>query len=104
MLPRPEVVHSSSQSSSPSSSTPISCPSPRSRQRNAQELAEKNQARQLDMAQEATNPFYVVLTPEGKLVSTIGGYNEPSVFLDFLAKALEKASDGMSLAQGTTGL
>ena len=66
------------------------------------ELAEKNQERQLDLTQEATNPFYVVLTPEGKLVATIGGYNEPSVFLDFLTKALEKARGGMSLAQGPT--
>ena len=64
------------------------------------ELAEKNQERQLDLTQEATNPFYVVLTPEGKLVATIGGYNEPSVFLDFLSKALEKARGGMSLALG----
>ena len=37
------------------------------------ELAEKNQERQLDLAQEATNPFYVVLTPEGKLVVVDGG-------------------------------
>ena len=44
------------------------------------------------MAQEATNPFYVVLTPEGKLVASMGGYNEPPVFLDFLTKALEKAA------------
>ncbi len=68
------------------------------------ELAEKNQERQLDLAQEATNPFYVVLTPEGKLVSSMGGYNEPAVFLDFLSKALEKARGGTSLAQARTGL
>ena len=36
------------------------------------ELAEKNQERQLDLAQEATNPFYVVLTPDGKLVASHG--------------------------------
>jgi thiol:disulfide interchange protein len=67
------------------------------------ELAEKNQERQLDLAQEATNPFYVVLSPEGNLVSSIGGYNEPAVFLDFLSKALEKARGGMSLAQTRAG-
>ena len=50
------------------------------------ELAEKNQERQLDLAQEATNPFYVVLSPDGKLVASMGGYNEPPVFLDFLTK------------------
>jgi thiol:disulfide interchange protein len=67
------------------------------------QLAEKNQERQLDLTQEATNPFYVVLTPEGKLVSSVGGYNEPLVFLDFLSKALEKARGGMSLAQARAG-
>jgi len=67
------------------------------------ELAEKNQERQLDLAQEATNPFYVVLTPEGKLVSSMGGYNEPLVFLDFLSKALDKARGGMRVAQGGAG-
>ena len=68
------------------------------------ELAEKNQERQLDLAQEATNPFYVVLTPEGKLVSSLGGYNEPAVFQGFLSKALEKAREGISLAQARTGM
>jgi thiol:disulfide interchange protein DsbD len=63
------------------------------------ELAEKNQERQLDLAQEATNPFYVVLSPDGKLVASLGGYNEPPVFLDFLSKALEKARGDVSVAQ-----
>jgi thiol:disulfide interchange protein DsbD len=63
------------------------------------ELAEKNQERQLDLAQEATNPFYVVLSPDGKLVASLGGYNEPQVFLDFLSKALKKASGDLSVAQ-----
>ncbi len=62
------------------------------------ELAGKNQERQLDLTQEATNPFYVMLTPKGKLVATIGGYNEPSVFQDFLTKALEKSRGGTSVA------
>jgi len=63
------------------------------------ELAEKNQERQLDLAQEATNPFYVVLTPEGKLVSSLGGYNEPMHFLLFLKKSLEKARGATIVAQ-----
>jgi thiol:disulfide interchange protein DsbD len=63
------------------------------------ELAEKNQNQQLDLTQEATNPFYVVLTPEGRVVASMGGYNEPPIFLDFLNKALEKARGGTSLAQ-----
>jgi thiol:disulfide interchange protein DsbD len=63
------------------------------------ECAEKNQERQLDLTQEATNPFYVVLGPDGKLVASLGGYNEPSVFLDFLTRALGKARGGVSIAQ-----
>jgi thiol:disulfide interchange protein DsbD len=63
------------------------------------ELAEKNQERQLDLAQEATNPFYVVISQDGKLVSSLGGYNEPAVFRDFLVKALDKARGTMSLAR-----
>jgi thiol:disulfide interchange protein DsbD len=63
------------------------------------ELATKNQELQLDLTQEATNPFYVVLTPEGKLVSALGGYNEPTKFVLFLKSSLEKARGGMSVAQ-----
>ncbi|WP_165219425.1 protein-disulfide reductase DsbD family protein [Aquisphaera insulae] len=66
-----------------------------------QDLAEKNQERQLDLAQEATNPFYVVLTPEGNVVSAMGGYNEPNVFVDFLTKALEKSRSTARVAQAT---
>jgi thiol:disulfide interchange protein DsbD len=63
------------------------------------DLAEKNQERQLDLTQEATNPFYVVLSPEGKLVASMGGYNEPPVFLNFLDRSLEKVRGEMSVAQ-----
>jgi thiol:disulfide interchange protein DsbD len=68
-----------------------------------QELAERNQERQLDLAQEATNPFYVVLSPEGKVVASIGGYNEPNVFLGFLNKALEKSRGETKVAQTSRG-
>lgn len=67
------------------------------------ELAEKNQERQLDLTQEATNPFYVVLTPEGKLISSMGGYNEPPVFRDFLSRAIEKSHGDMSVASVLSG-
>jgi thiol:disulfide interchange protein DsbD len=62
-------------------------------------LARLNQERQLDLAQEATNPFYVVLTPEGKLVASLGGYNEPPHFLSFLKSSLEKSHEGTKVAQ-----
>ena len=65
-----------------------------------EELAERNQNRQLDLG-ETTNPFYVVLSPDGEVLDRIGGYNEPPVFVDFLNKALEKASSdgGEKVAQ-----
>lgn len=55
-----------------------------------QELAEKNLELQKKLTSDITQPFYVVLSPEGELVRTIGGYREPSVFLGFLNEALEK--------------
>jgi thiol:disulfide interchange protein DsbD len=67
------------------------------------ELAEKNQERQLDLVQEATNPFYVVLSPEGKLVGSLGGYNEPPHFLSFLKSSLEKSHEGTKVAQVPSG-
>lgn len=54
------------------------------------ELAEVNQDRLLKLAQEQTNPIYVVLAPSGELLNRIGGYREPKVFVDFLTKALER--------------
>jgi len=59
-------------------------------------LAQINQERQLDLAAEQTNPFYVILSPDGKVVASMGGYNEPPVFQDFLSKALDKARGGSS--------
>jgi thiol:disulfide interchange protein DsbD len=56
------------------------------------ELAEINQDRLLNLAQEQTNPIYVVLSPNGELINRIGGYNEPKVFVDFLTKALSKVA------------
>ena len=55
-----------------------------------EELAGENQTRLLELAREATNPFYVVLTPDGQVLARIGGYNDPPVFIDFLNKALDK--------------
>ena len=63
-----------------------------------EELARRNQDRQFDMTAEQTNPFYVILTPDGEVVASIGGYNEPSVFQDFLTKALDKTRGASDLA------
>ena len=53
-------------------------------------LAGANQVRLRKLTNEVTNPFYVVLTPEGDVVARIGGYNEPPAFVGFLSKALDR--------------
>jgi thiol:disulfide interchange protein DsbD len=58
-----------------------------------EQRAQINQKFQLDLG-ETTNPFYVVLSPGGQVLETIGGFREPSVFVGFLNRALEKASQG----------
>jgi thiol:disulfide interchange protein DsbD len=64
-----------------------------------QERAELNQERILKLAQEATNPYYVVLSPDGDILARIGGYNEPPVFVDFLTRALEKLPVDVKVTQ-----
>jgi thiol:disulfide interchange protein len=63
------------------------------------DLAVANQKRILELAKEASNPFYVVLSPTGDVVARIGGYNEPPVFVDFLTKALEKLPADVKVTQ-----
>ncbi|HMB02425.1 MAG TPA: thioredoxin family protein [Isosphaeraceae bacterium] len=62
------------------------------------ELAAKNQELLLDLAQEATNPFYVVVAPDGQVLNRIG-YSPPSVFIDFLNGALNKHQGQGQVAQ-----
>jgi thiol:disulfide interchange protein len=66
-----------------------------------QALAEINQDRIVSLAKEATNPFYVVLSPAGEVLARMGGYNDPPVFVDFLTKALEKLPQGLKVTQAT---
>ncbi len=68
--------------------TPIDSITPEQRE----VLGRRNQELELDLVNQATNPYYVVLSPSGKVLGGIGGYNEPRVFLDFVNKALEKSS------------
>lgn len=62
-------------------------------------LAELNQVRLLKLANEATNPFYVVLSPSGEVLGKIGGYNEPPVFVDFLTRALARLPEEVKVTQ-----
>lgn len=53
-------------------------------------LAEKNAERQIAKTADNSNPFYVVLTPDERVLTTKGGFVEPEVFLEFLKSGLEK--------------
>ncbi len=44
-----------------------------------------------------TNPFYVVVSPDGQVLGTTGGYREPDVFVDFLTRC---STSWMAKAQG----
>jgi thiol:disulfide interchange protein len=68
-----------------------------------QKLAEINQDRIVELAKEATNPFYVILSPSGDVIGRIGGYNDPPVFVDFLTKALDKLPQDLKVTQAQSG-
>jgi thiol:disulfide interchange protein DsbD len=65
-----------------------------------EELAGKNQERLLTWG-EATNPYYVALSPDGKVLDAIGGYRPPTVFAAFLNKALARQEGSNKVAQVT---
>jgi thiol:disulfide interchange protein DsbD len=67
-----------------------------------EQLAEKNQERILAMVHDASNPFYVVVSPEGQVVARLAGLVRPSVFTAFLKDGLAKAQNGQKLAQAGT--
>ena len=103
VLPRPDVVkvlkdYVTVQLYTPPG-VPISSLSPDQREA----LGEKNAELQLELTSDNTNPFYVVLSPEGKVLGTTGGYREPAVFLAFLNKGLAKHSGTNKVAQANEG-
>lgn len=55
-----------------------------------EELAQDNLGREVDLTNQQTSPLYVVLNAEGKVLASIGGFNEVPVFVDFLRRALDK--------------
>jgi len=89
VLPRPEVVDLMKNFVTVQIYTdivPISSITPAQRL----ELAQANQELLIDIAQEATNPIYVVMDPDGNVLERVGGYNEPVAFVAFLNRALGK--------------
>jgi thiol:disulfide interchange protein len=62
-------------------------------------LAEANAEFLVKLANDNTNPFYAVLSPQGEVLATIGGYREPPVFVEFLKRGLDKFRDGHKVAR-----
>ena len=89
VLPRPEVVEQMKKFVTVQIYTdfvPIGSITPDQRQ----ELGQANQELLISIAQEATNPIYVVMDADGTVLGRIGGYNPSAVFVDFLTQALGK--------------
>ncbi len=61
-------------------------------------LAEANLEREQRMVDQTTSPLYVVVSPEGKVLESVGGYNAAPVFLKFLKTGLEKHGAGSAEA------
>jgi len=70
-----------------------------------EELAEVNQTLRLDMVNVTDNPFYVVLSPGGKVLETASvrtGVIDPARFTEFLNRGLEKFDAVAKVAQAST--
>jgi thiol:disulfide interchange protein DsbD len=59
-------------------------------QEQREELARANAERQVDLVNDTTTPLYVVLTPDGEVIGTKGGYVPVPEFKSFLITALER--------------
>lgn len=65
---------------------PIASLSPEQRE----ELARANQSRQFDLVRDVTTPLYVVVTPEGQVLGSSGGYIPAAQYKTFLEGLLQK--------------
>ena len=63
-----------------------------------EELAEANKDLLVKLRQAPINPLYVVLSPDGKVLGSLGGYIEAPVFIDFLTKAISKLPPATKVA------
>lgn len=98
VMPRPEIVSLLSKFITVQLYTdvvPISSLS----QDQRQALAEKNQELLLDLANDASNPNYVALTPEGRPLVSISGKRTVPVFARFLEDALSRYRNTAKVAQ-----
>jgi thiol:disulfide interchange protein DsbD len=62
-------------------------------------LAEEAQLRQYEMVRDVTTPLYVVLTPDGRVVASQGGYIRADRYAKFLQDALGQFESGAKVAR-----
>ena len=62
-------------------------------------LAEKNQELEHKLTNDYSNPFYVIIAPDGALLGARGGYCEPAVFVAFLKGVLDARPATPKIAQ-----
>ncbi|GAC1473123.1 MAG: hypothetical protein NVSMB9_21210 [Isosphaeraceae bacterium] len=67
------------------------------------ELAENNMGRLIRLVNDNTNPFYVVLSPDGEVLGQINGYREVPVFVDFLKSSLNRFKGENRVAHSISG-
>ena len=66
-------------------------------------LAEKNLDREIKLTDEATNPNYVIVDPDGKVLAKAGGKMAPETFLAFMNDALKRFKGAGKVAQAGSG-
>ena len=98
VLPRPEVVSVLNQFVTVQLYTAPRVPIASITNEEREALANQNGERQIDLTSDNTNPFYVVLSPEGKVLGAIGGLRERDVFIAFLTEAMGRLK-GAKVAQ-----
>ena len=63
-------------------------------------LAEANLDLEIKLFDDITNPNYVIVDPEGKILGKIGGRQSPGEFVGFLKGALDRFKSSGKVAQG----
>ena len=67
------------------------------------DLAEKNLDREIKLTDEATNPNYVILDPDGRVLAKAGGKMAPEAFVAFMTDALKRFKGASKVAQAGSG-
>jgi thiol:disulfide interchange protein DsbD len=102
VFPRPEVVQSLGDFVTVQLYTdvvPIKSITPEARLK----LAEENLDREIKVFNDATNPNYAIVDPDGNVLGTLGGKVPPERFVGFLKGALGKYKGAAKVAQAGPG-